>query len=96
MTVRIVCINKAGGHHDEPHEAINRYGWVDDANSNNKGRTNRSQMVEFIEEGNSAYVTDGINKAFCRVRQNKYGTKFLQTVSDGKWSDNLLRLPECS
>jgi len=98
MIVRIVCINKDNGNHDNPHEAIANYGWVDDADQSNSGKASRLKMVEFLkeDENNKAYVKNGDDKAYCYVRENKYGTKFLQTVTDRKWDDNLLRLGECS
>jgi len=40
-------------------------------------------------------VSDGTNKAYCQVRDNGR-IKYLQTVSDNKYTDNLLELPECT
>lgn len=96
MTVQIMCINKDGGNHQNPHEAISHYGWAEVGKPSNNGKASRAEMVRYLEvKGNFAYVTDGVSKAYCYVRTNDNGTKFLQTVSDGKYTDNLLSLSEC-
>jgi len=93
-SARITCINKSGGYHDNPHEAISHYGWVDINGAT--GKSNRADMVNWIESGNSAYVTDSYgNKVYCMIKTSRNGNKFLQTESDGKPTNNLLELPEC-
>lgn len=95
MTVRIKCINKSGGYHQNPHEAISHYGWVD--KNGVIDRSDRQSMVDWLRlVGNYAYVEDMQgNKAFCRIRTSVNGTEFLQTYSDTTPTDNLLSLPEC-
>lgn len=96
MAVRITCVDKPSGNLQDPHEAISQYGWTDETTTESKTST-RAQMVEFLRNGGSAYVKDTYgNQAFCNVRVNLNGTEFLQTVTDGKWSDNLLSLPKCT
>lgn len=95
MAVRIVCINKSGGDHENPHEAVSHYGWKNEITGDSNKAT-RLSMVAWIEEGNHAYVGTGSIKVYCEVRQSRNGTKFLQTKSDGEWSNNLLSLPECT
>lgn len=94
MAVEIICIKKDNGNHDNPHEAITHHHWV---NSNGKdGLATRQSMVEFLEEGNQAYVDGGGNvKAYCKVVNNGR-IKFLQTYSDDRPTNNLLSLPECT
>lgn len=96
MAVRITCINKDSGNHENPHEAISHYGWINES-TNKPGKNDRLSMVKWVEkEGNDAYVKDTIgNKAYCYVRTSSKGTKFLQTYSDNKYTNNLLSLPEC-
>ena len=95
MSVRVTCINKASGHHEEPHEAVSHYGWVDES-TKNTGRSDRQVMVDWVKQGNKAYVRDAQgNTAYCAVRKSSRGTEFLQTYADGKYTDNLLSLPEC-
>ncbi len=93
--VRIVCINKDGGNHNNPHEAISHYGWLNES-TGKSGKETRPDMVAWVEKGNTAYVKDNNgNTAKCGVRTSKNGIKFLQTYSDGYYNDNLLSLPEC-
>ena len=95
MTVQIICINKDNGNHANPNEAISHYGWHEES-TGRRGKDTRVIMVNFLEQGNHAYVKDWYgNKVFCYVRKNSAGTKFLQTYSNGDYSDNLLELNEC-
>lgn len=96
MAVKIRCINKDQGDHDNPHEAISHFGWINESNGES-GKSTRLQMVRFIEIDNGrAYVKDNSgNVAFCYVRTSSKGNKFIQTIADGKYSDNLLSLKEC-
>ncbi len=94
MTVQIICISKDNGNH-HAHDAITHYHWVGDPNAPAGWIYTRDHMVKFLEDGNSAYVSDGTTKAFCQVRDNGR-IKYLQTVRDNKYTDNLLELPECT
>lgn len=93
MAFQITGIRKPGGANN-PHEAISHYGWIDD------GKTQphideRLTVVSWVEDKKiPAYVLDGTRKVWCQVRVNDHGTKYLQTVADGQWSNNLLVLPE--
>lgn len=94
MAVRVTCVNKDNGNHDNPHEAISHYGWINES-TNTSGKSDRASMVRYIEKGNSAYVSNGYDEAYCYVRVSPAGNKFLQTKADGQWSNNLTKLPEC-
>lgn len=96
MAVRITCINKSGGYHEDPHEAVENYGWKNET-TGETGKNNRESMVKWMEqEGGFAYVKDIYgNKVDCYVNQSRNGTKFLQTYKDKTPTDNLLKLPEC-
>ena len=95
MLIRIVCINKDSGNHQNPHEAINNYGWLNEA-STESGKATRQEMVDWVEKGNKAYVKDEKGKiAYCNIRESKSGLRFLQTHSDGYYNNNLLSLFEC-
>ena len=94
IVVRITCINKDNGDHNDPHEAITHYGWIKD--NGEYGKSTREVMVNFIKDGGQAYVVDQYgNKVYCYVRESSRGTKFLQTYSDNRYTNNLLELPEC-
>lgn len=95
MAVKIRAIEKDSGNHYNPHEAIQAYCWVNEQTSES-GKTNRPNMVAWVEKGNKAYVKDALgNIAYCYVRTSSNGNKFLQTYSDGTYTNNLLNLPEC-
>ena len=95
MSVRITCINKDNGDHYDSHEAITDLGWVQESNGDT-GKSTRLQMVEFVEKGNEAYVKDRYdNKAYLVARTSRAGNKYVQTIADGKLTDNLLELSEC-
>jgi hypothetical protein len=65
MAVRITCINKSGGYHDNPHEAITDFGWVNEQ-TGGTGKNTLAQMVKFLDvDKGSAYVknaTDNLLK----------------------------------
>lgn len=94
--VRITCIRKDGGNHQNPHEGITSFGWVNEQ-TRATGENTRSQMVDFLERQNGqAYVKDDFgNFVYIGVITTTWGTKYLRTFSDRTWTDNLLSLPEC-
>lgn len=95
MSVRITCINKDEGYHENPNEAISYYGWINES-SGKKGKDNRQTMVEWVKKGNKEYVKDSYgNIAYCYVRKSSNGIEFLQTYADEEYTNNLLSLPEC-
>jgi hypothetical protein len=54
----------------------------------------RAAMVKFVADGGRAYVQDARgNKAYLRVRTSSAGNRYVQTVADGIYTDNLLALP---
>jgi hypothetical protein len=94
MAIRIVCINKAGGYHEDPHEAISHLGWVEDG-TGKTGRTTRLVMYDWLIQGGDAYVVGGGSRVGVIGAVNSRGTKYVKTVPDRTTQDNLLRLPEC-
>ena len=60
---------------------------------NSDGMWAREQIVAWIEANQYGFYTqvDG-RRAEVKVRTNGY-TKYVQTVADGYWTDNLLALP---
>ncbi len=97
MAVRITCIAKDQGNHQNPHEGITNYGWVNEQ-TRASGNSTRVQMIDFLErQGGAAYVKDQYgNIAYVGVFTSGWGTKYIRTYADGKWTDNLLSLQECS
>jgi carbohydrate-selective porin OprB len=96
MAIRIACINKSQGYHQDPHHAISHLGWTNDADGKT-GKNTRLEIYDWLKtEGAQAYVADRYgNKAYLYPRENANGTKFVQTYADKVWTDNLLSLPEC-
>jgi hypothetical protein len=97
VAIQITCINKAGGQHYDPHTAIATLGWKNDA-TGVTGKSERLQVYDWLKQSsaNQAYVADRLgNRAYLYPRENSDGTKFVQTVTERVWTDNLLALPEC-
>lgn len=96
MAVRITCISKDGGYHLDFHEGITEFGWTNEE-TRAMGKTDRAGMVDFIQkQGGKAYVKDRLgNVVNVGVVNPVQRTPYLRTYADGKWSDNLLALPEC-
>lgn len=94
MSVKITCINKEGGYHQDTHEAITNFGWVNEQ-TKATGNSSLAQMVEFIDGGGVAYVKVGQNSATCYTNTSRSGRKFVETRPDSTQVDNLLSLDEC-
>jgi len=92
MALQITGIRKPGGRHS--HEAISHYRWRKDT-TGEEGIDARLEVITYLENNNEkAYVSAGGQTAWCAIRTNAYGTKYLQTYADGTYNDNLLSLPE--
>jgi len=96
MAVRITCINKANGDHENPHVAISSLGWINEQN-NERGRSTRVELYDWIKEKSGvAYVRDNAgNQVNVGTAETSHGTKYVRTYRDKVWTDNLLALPEC-
>ena len=96
MAVRIICINKDHGHHDNPHVAISRLGWINEQD-NEAGSSARIDMYNWLtQQGGVAYVVDHLgNRAYLHGNISPRGNPYVQTDADGTPTDNLLWLPEC-
>lgn len=74
------------------HEAITHFQWVDAATG--RGAIyDKAQMVAWVERGQQAYVASPFGKV--RVHVVNASPKYLRTVADGKWANNLVNLPPC-
>ncbi|HEX4533875.1 MAG TPA: DUF3892 domain-containing protein [Rhizomicrobium sp.] len=96
MSVRITCISKAGGDHENPHVAISSLGWLNEEDGK-RGTSTRLEMYEWIKEKSGvAYVRDAQgNQVRVGTAETERGTKYVRTYRDKVWTDNLLALPEC-
>lgn len=100
MATNFKCVAKRmnGG---QGHEHIAQLWWVkcvDGKETNEQGSSTREQMVQFIESnGNSSVWCPDRNPqlkgAWVHVHSNGR-IKFVQTVADGRKTDNLLSLPD--
>lgn len=96
MAIRITCINKSGGWHEDPHHAISYLAWKNEE-TGAAGKNSRLELYDWIKDKNGvAYVRDSRgNQVSVGTREHANGTRFLQTYADRIWTDNLLALPEC-
>jgi len=97
MSIKITCINKDSGNHENPHTAISFMNWIEEA-TGKMGRNSREEIYDFVKEGGigSAYVRDSRgDTAYLEAKITLRGTKYVRTVPDGIKADNLLTLPEC-
>ena len=95
MAIRITCINKANGQHENPYVAISHLGWVEDG-SGKTGRNTREEIYNWIQnQGGDAYVQAGLARAKVITAVSLRGTKYVKTTADDTDRDNLLKLMEC-
>lgn len=96
MAIKITCINKDNGNHENPNIAITHLGWVNEADGTS-GKNTRLEIYNWIKnDKGEAYVKDGEgNKAILITEDTIYGTKYVKTVADTSTKNNLLSLPEC-
>lgn len=95
MAVRITCINKASGQHENPYVAISHLEWINDA-TGNSGKSTREQMYDYVvNQGGEAYVANGSSRAPLSGAVSARGTRYVKTVANSTERDNLLELPEC-
>ncbi len=92
MAIRFTAIRLSGG---TTNQHITHLWWVNPS-TGKTGDNTRAQLVHWIEnENGKAYVEDGAgNRADVGVVTPAQGDKYLRTYADGKWTDNLLALPQ--
>jgi hypothetical protein len=95
MSVRITCISKSGGNHEDPHTAITSLGWANEE-TGTRGTSTRLQLYDWKEKSGYAYVRDNAgNQVQVGTAETQRGTNYVRTYRDRVWTDNLLALPEC-
>jgi hypothetical protein len=96
MPVRITCIRKDDGNHENPYVAIENLGWVNETTSKT-GNNSRLEMYDWVvNEQGQAFVKDALgNVAYLIGAISPRGNKYVKTVADETKADNLLQLPEC-
>ena len=90
MKVQFTAIHLEGG---AGHESIANLKAKDPA-TNATYQDTKANWVTFIERGNIGFVHDNYGNTVSVLVRTNGVTKWLQTVADGKWTDNLLALPK--
>lgn len=92
MSIRITAIRLSGG---TQHEHITRLWWTD-LDNGQTGDNSRAELVDWIEnKGGTAFVDDGYgHRVSVLVVTPSSGPKYLRTYADGRWTNNLLSLPQ--
>ena len=95
MPIRVTCIKKDNGFHENPHVAISELGWINDSNEAT-GNSTRVQIYDWINAGGVAYIMDSVGRKINLITAvSPKGTKYLRTVADNSTNDILLNLQEC-
>jgi len=89
MAVYITQIHLVDGFQ---HEHIARVRWQDTQNSTQTGEASRQEMVDWINGGGQAYVSQGGHTVAVGVVNAN--PPYIRTHADGIWTDNLLALPQ--
>lgn len=95
MAVRVQCIKKDGGNHENPYVAISSFGWRNPV-TGETGRATRLEMYDWVVGGGEAYVEADSYRARVVGAISPRGNKYVKTQADSTLVDNLLRLPECA
>lgn len=92
MALQITGIRKPNP--SDPHTAVSHYRWRKDV-TGETGIDTRLDVINYLGRNReTAYVSVPAGTAMCTIRENQYGTKYLETQSDGTGRDNLLALPQ--
>ena len=88
---QVTCINKPD--RSSKHEHITHIG-----NTANNWRMTREEAITRIDSNRDSFYTldSRGNRATVGVVRPTSGRPYLRTYADGKWTDNLLALAECS
>jgi len=84
--VQITCITK--NPRDNTHEGITHLG-------NSKGKWSRAQVIAWIEGRQNTFFTLANDVRADIAVVNGSNGKYVRTHANGKYTDNLLWLPEC-
>lgn len=92
MSVRITHKRLSNG---TEHQHITELQWTNEATSAT-GSSTRAAMVDFVDKNpaGSAYTREGATRANVGSVHPAQGQPYVRTYSDGKWTNNLLALPD--
>jgi hypothetical protein len=95
MAIRITCIKKDAGNHENPHLAITHLGWTNESDGTT-GKNTRLEIYNWINQNGYAYVQDSKgNRAKVITFKSNSGIGYVKTEPDSTSANNLLSLPEC-
>jgi hypothetical protein len=87
----IAAVHLIGG---SEHKHVSSMVWIN-GSTFKSGLNTTAQMVAFIEDkGGDVKVSDGTTAVSVGVVHPSAGVPYLRTHEDGKWTDNLLALPQ--
>lgn len=90
-TTYIVAVHVSTGGTTVEH--ITEVIWVNETFKS--GRTTVAKIIEYIDNGHIAKVSDGKTSAIVEVVRPKGGKPYIRTTADKTKKDNLLSLPPC-
>jgi hypothetical protein len=94
MSIRITCISKAAGDHENPYVAISKLGWVNLLNPTEKRSSTRMEMYEFVLKGGEAFVYDRTgtirSKLICPELLDKRFDVIIKKLNDLKWTKSII------
>lgn len=89
MTKHIVATKRNG----DTHQSISDYKFRDDSSLVTEWKTKAEGVAYVRKNSGSTKCSGGGTEAQVFVNDHGSGPDFLQTIADGRWSDNLLALP---
>lgn len=92
MAIRFTHKRMTPGYSD--HEHITHLKWVNTTNSSSTGSNTKAELVEWVDDGGVAWVGTGSSAVRVGVVRPSSGQPYLRTYADGKWTNNLLSLPD--
>jgi hypothetical protein len=95
MAIRITCIKRDAGVHENPYMAISSFGYIDDR-SGEKGMLTKEAMYNWVLRGGQVYVKDPAGEpAYLVTAVNHEGKRYVKIKSGGAGEAALLSLEEC-
>lgn len=93
--IEIKCIEIQGTYIENPHQAIVSFGYTDH-DSEHDGKMTLALMIQHLTTGHQAYITTALGeKAMLVTHTAPSGKLFVISYLDGKFTDDLLKLPRC-